>query len=97
MVIITHLVQKKLRIRGLICDGLILWKLSNNGMKMLNDIEVEFNSIQFQFNSWIKIQSKKNVMQIDEVGIENRLYENVNNNNLSLKRHLSMPLYLGWV
>ncbi len=64
---------------------------------MLNDIEVEFNSIQFQFNSWIKIQSKKNVMQIDEVGIENRLYENVNNNNLSLKRHLSMPLYLGWV
>jgi hypothetical protein len=36
-------------------------------------------------------------MQIDEVGIENRLYENSNNNNLSLKRQLSMPLYLGWV
>jgi hypothetical protein len=35
-------------------------------------------------------------MQIDEVGIENCLYDN-NNNNLSLKRHLSMPLYLGWV
>ncbi len=36
-------------------------------------------------------------MQIDEVGIENCLYENNNNNNLSLKRHLSLPLYLGWV
>jgi hypothetical protein len=38
-------------------------------------------------------------MQIDEVGIENCLYDNNNNNNnnnnLSLKRHLSMPLYLG--
>jgi hypothetical protein len=32
-------------------------------------------------------------MQIDEVGIENCLYENNNNNNnLSLKRHLSKPL-----
>lgn len=40
--------------------------------------EFEFNLIQF--NSWIKIQSKKNVMQIDEVGIENCLYENCNNN-----------------
>jgi hypothetical protein len=36
-------------------------------------------------------------MQIDEIGIGNCLYENNNNNNLSLKRHLSMPLYLGWV
>jgi hypothetical protein len=36
-------------------------------------------------------------MQIDEVGIENHLYENRNNNNLSLKTHLSMPLYLEWV
>jgi hypothetical protein len=47
MLIITHLVQKKLRIRGLICDGLILWKLSKKRMKMLNDIEFQLNSIQF--------------------------------------------------
>ncbi len=64
------------------------------------------NSIEFQFNNWIKIQlnwiqiplKKNEMMQIDGKGIEdllvNMVLENNNLKDTNLKKHLSMPPYL---
>jgi hypothetical protein len=62
-------------------------------------MQLESKLTWIQFKNWIKIQLKKNEMQIIGEVIENlflnMVSKNNNNKEIDLKRHISMPLYLG--